>query len=77
LCVCVLCFVLLLCTWCGMQSLLCDENLSKVPFLVLGNKIDMATAASEEELRFVKLSLFYFHYTSRKNNMLFSAVLLQ
>lgn len=33
------------------QSLLCDDNLQSVPFLVLGNKIDMAAAVSEEELR--------------------------
>mmetsp|Transcript_20209 Transcript_20209/g.29866 ORF Transcript_20209/g.29866 Transcript_20209/m.29866 type:complete len:192 (+) Transcript_20209:135-710(+) len=35
-----------------LDSLLCDENLAKVPFLVLGNKIDIASAASEEELRY-------------------------
>lgn len=35
----------------GWQSLLCDDNLQSVPFLVLGNKIDMASAVSEEELR--------------------------
>ncbi|KAG5192418.1 Sar1A, ras superfamily GTPase [Tribonema minus] len=40
-----------------LDSLLCDDNLSKVPFLVLGNKIDMAPAASEDELRYA-LGLF-------------------
>lgn len=33
------------------QSLLTDENLQTVPFLVLGNKIDMQAAVSEDELR--------------------------
>lgn len=36
---------------CCSQSLLTDDNLQSVPFLVLGNKIDMASAVSEEELR--------------------------
>jgi GTP-binding protein SAR1 len=34
-----------------LDSLLSDDNLATVPFLVLGNKIDVPTAASEEELR--------------------------
>ncbi|KAF5843642.1 small Arf-related GTPase [Dunaliella salina] len=34
-----------------LDSLLSDDGLSTVPFLVLGNKIDIPTAASEEELR--------------------------
>lgn len=34
-----------------LDSLLSDDSLSTVPFLVLGNKIDIPTAASEEELR--------------------------
>lgn len=33
------------------QTLLESEELSTVPFVVLGNKIDMPTAASEDELR--------------------------
>ena len=34
-----------------LQSLLTDDNLQTVPFLVLGNKIDMPAAVSEDELR--------------------------
>ena len=35
-----------------LDALLSDEALSNVPFLILGNKIDIPYAASEEELRF-------------------------
>eukprot|EP00904_Undaria_pinnatifida_P002990 jgi/Undpi1/12692/HiC_scaffold_6.g02360.m1 len=35
-----------------LDSLLTDENLQTVPFLVLGNKIDMPAAVSEDELRY-------------------------
>ncbi len=34
-----------------LDGLLSDEMLSDVPFLILGNKIDMPRAASEDELR--------------------------
>ena len=34
-----------------LDSLLTDEMLQTVPFVVLGNKIDVASAASEDELR--------------------------
>lgn len=33
------------------QELLSDEELNNVPFVVLGNKIDLPGAASEQELR--------------------------
>ena len=35
-----------------LDALLADEALANVPFLVLGNKIDIPYAASEEELRY-------------------------
>ncbi|KAK3444423.1 hypothetical protein EUGRSUZ_A00327 [Eucalyptus grandis] len=35
-----------------LNALLSDEALAKVPFLVLGNKIDIPHAASEDELRY-------------------------
>jgi GTP-binding protein SAR1 len=34
------------------DALLSDESLGNVPFLVLGNKIDIPYAASEDELRY-------------------------
>jgi GTP-binding protein SAR1 len=34
-----------------LDSLLTDEMLQNVPFLILGNKVDVPSAASEEELR--------------------------
>lgn len=34
-----------------LDGLLSDDSLAAVPFLVLGNKIDIPQAASEEELR--------------------------
>merc|ERR1712159_177496 len=34
-----------------LQQLLACEELASVPILILGNKVDIATAASEEELR--------------------------
>jgi GTP-binding protein SAR1 len=35
-----------------LDSLLSDDGLSDVPFLILGNKIDIPSAASEDELRY-------------------------
>lgn len=35
-----------------LDALLSDEGLANVPFLVLGNKIDLPYAASEDELLF-------------------------
>lgn len=35
-----------------LDALLSDEALANVPFLILGNKIDIPYAASEEELRY-------------------------
>ena len=35
-----------------LDALLSDEALANVPFLVLGNKIDIPYAASEDELRY-------------------------
>ena len=34
-----------------LQELLSDDELANVPFVVLGNKIDLPGAASEQELR--------------------------
>ena len=35
-----------------LDALLSDESLANVPFLILGNKIDIPYAASEDELRY-------------------------
>lgn len=35
-----------------LDGLLSDESLTNVPFLILGNKIDIPYAASEDELRY-------------------------
>jgi len=35
----------------SLQNLLACDELKTVPFLILGNKIDIARAASEQELR--------------------------
>lgn len=40
-----------------LDALLTSEELATVPFLILGNKIDLGRAASEEELRY-QLGLF-------------------
>ena len=39
-----------------LDSLLSDDSLGQVPFLILGNKIDIPHAASEEELREIFLT---------------------
>lgn len=49
-----------------LDGLLSDDSLSAVPFLILGNKIDIPIAASEEELRyFLGLS----NYTTGKGKV--------
>ena len=35
-----------------LDALLSDESVSNVPFLILGNKIDIPYASSEDELRY-------------------------
>lgn len=49
-----------------LDGLLSDESLGDVPFLILGNKIDMPQAASEEELRH---SLGLTNYTTGKGKI--------
>lgn len=52
-----------------LDTLLTDEMLQNVPFLVLGNKIDITAAASEDELR-QQLGLYetYGKDTKRQDN---------
>eukprot|EP00762_Andalucia_godoyi_P001026 ANDGO_01950.mRNA.1 GTP-binding protein SAR1B len=49
-----------------LDGLLGREELAKVPFLILGNKIDLAGAASEDELR---MSLGLSSFTTGKGNV--------
>ncbi|MCO5594825.1 hypothetical protein L7F22_066977 [Adiantum nelumboides] len=48
-----------------LDGLLSDDSLAGVPFLILGNKIDIPIAASEEELRYY---LGLSNYTTGKGN---------
>eukprot|EP00032_Breviata_anathema_P001304 JZ552379.1.p1 GENE.JZ552379.1~~JZ552379.1.p1 ORF type:complete len:167 (+),score=30.16 JZ552379.1:52-501(+) len=48
-----------------LNALLSDDDLSSVPFLILGNKIDMPSAASEDELR---SALGIHHLTTGKDS---------
>lgn len=49
-----------------LDGLLSDDSLANVPFLVLGNKIDIPIAASEEELRYY---LGLSNFTTGKGNV--------
>ena len=49
-----------------LDALLSDDALATVPFLVLGNKIDVPQAASEDELR---LALGLQNYTTGKGRV--------
>ena len=56
-----------------LDALLSDEALANVPFLVLGNKIDIPYAASEDELRY-NLGLTNFTTGKGKVNLVDSNV---
>jgi len=49
-----------------LDALLTDELLANVPFLVLGNKIDLSSAPSEDELRYY---LGLTNFTTGKGNV--------
>jgi GTP-binding protein SAR1 len=49
-----------------LDALLSDDSLAQVPFLILGNKIDIPYAASEDELRY---SLGLSNYTTGKGKV--------
>ncbi|KAJ8467160.1 hypothetical protein OPV22_029712 [Ensete ventricosum] len=49
-----------------LDALLSDDALANVPFLILGNKIDIPYAASEEELRY---HLGLNNFTTSKGNV--------
>ncbi|KAK9002214.1 hypothetical protein V6N11_024900 [Hibiscus sabdariffa] len=49
-----------------LDALLSDESLANVPFLILGNKIDIPYAASEDELRY---HLGLTNFTTGKGNV--------
>ncbi|KAF8107990.1 hypothetical protein N665_0115s0005 [Sinapis alba] len=49
-----------------LDALLLDEALANVPFLILGNKIDIPYAASEDELRY---HLGLTNFTTGKSNV--------
>jgi GTP-binding protein SAR1 len=49
-----------------LDALLSDESLATVPFLILGNKIDIPYASSEEELRYY---LGLTNFTTGKGNV--------
>jgi GTP-binding protein SAR1 len=52
-----------------LDALLSDESLANVPFLILGNKIDIPSAASEDELRY---NMGLTNFTTGKGKVNFS-----